>query len=411
MLRYVDHILNFCSSLRVAVVLLLGLATVAVFGTIWPSRDAGLDAFRFELFYQSPWFRLLLLLLALNLTVCTVRLILRKKRQFEKWSTESPAEHLRGSESPLDISALEKAAGQNRYRIRKTGYGLLAWRGTFGRWGVIGIHLSLLLVMAGGMASGLGFVGTLNIYTGTSSTQFFDWGMQQDRPIGFVFRLDHFEPRYYPIELKFAVIDPRDGRQVEEIQGVVGEEVAIPSLGLTAKIDQFDPLRQRLVLRLNSREGFLREYIAEVGVKDPANTVQGHVLYPTAFRDPILKQYHSEVSILEHGEVVRQGVIQVNQPLLHRGVRIYQTAFNADDQGKLYAGFQFVRDPGESLVWSGCILFVLFLLLNMSIRFRAVALLPTPEGTRVVPLTGFAGEAGRNILDQLLTVKGRGDTG
>lgn len=49
-------------------------------------------------------------------------------------------------------------------------------------------------------------------------------------------------------------------------------------------------------------------------MKDSTNLAAGLVLYPLAYRDPMLKQYHSEVTIIEAGEIVRQGVIEVNQP-------------------------------------------------------------------------------------------------
>jgi len=396
--KFFERIFDICASVRLTVVLLLSLAAVAIFGTIWPSREEALEAFRFELFYQSPWFRLLLLLLAINIIVCTVRLVGRRLGQQRRWLVELPAQG--GVADSRPASDLEAGFRRLGFRSRATPYGYYLWRGTVGRWSVVGVHLSVLLIMAGALAGSLGFVATLNIYSGDSSRHFFDWDAQQDRPIGFTFRLDHFEPRYYPIELKFAVIDPMTGQSVEEIVGAVGETVSIPSLGLEAGIERFDPIRQRLELELSRDGRAVGRYEARGGERDPSNTVAGHVLYPVAFRDPRLRQYYSEVSILEQGRVVHQGVIQINHPLKYRGVWIYQTAFRADDDGRLYAGFQFVKDPGANLVWGGCIMFVLFLCLNGMVRFRAVGL-EQGDVCRLVPLAGLKSRDGAHSIEAL----------
>jgi cytochrome c biogenesis protein len=125
------------------------------------------------------------------------------------------------------------------------------------------------------------------------------------------------------------------------------------------------------------------------------------VIKPTAFRDPLLKQLHSEVSILENGEVVRQGIIEVNRPLIHRGVAIYQTAYNRDESGFWSCGFQMSKDPGEPLVWLGCIVLVLALFLVFTARLHAVGIVPTVNGYRLISLAGFRGEVGKQRLKML----------
>ena len=126
------------------------------------------------------------------------------------------------------------------------------------------------------------------------------------------------------------------------------------------------------------------------------------MIKPTAFRDPLLKQLHSEVSILEDGKVVRQGIIEVNQPLVHRGVAIYQTAYSRDESGFWVCGFQLSKDPGEPLVWFGSIVLILTLILVFVSRFRAVGVVVTSHGYHLVALAGFRGEAGREKLKALV---------
>jgi hypothetical protein len=47
-------ILDFFSSVKLTLALLLGLSAVAVFGTIWPVEQGTI--LRFELYFQSLWF-------------------------------------------------------------------------------------------------------------------------------------------------------------------------------------------------------------------------------------------------------------------------------------------------------------------------------------------------------------------
>lgn len=392
-----SKLIDFCASLRLTLPLLFGLAGIAVFGTIWPSRDTELEVLRYELFYQSPWFRLLLGLLAINLIACTLRLIQRRRQEARQWSSRLVST----AGIPVEISAPAAVLHKHSYQLCQTEDGWLALRHSWARWSVLIVHLSVLLIMTGALLGGAGFVGTLNIYNGDSSDYIFDWDQQHDRPLGFTFRLDHFAPIFYPIELRFAAIDPNDGHVINEFQVFEGETVNLPSGELQAKVTKFDPLRKELHLDILQHGQPVRQYLAKDGVRDPDNTIAGMVLYPLAFKDPMLKQYHSEVSILEDGRVVKQGIIRINQPLTWRGVTIYQTSFNMGEQQRLYGGFQFSRDPGEALVWAGAILLSLGLLANLCWRCRVLGLRKVDNGWQLLPLRGFNGDDGRLRLEKL----------
>jgi hypothetical protein len=47
------------------------------------------------------------------------------------------------------------------------------------------------------------------------------------QPLGFTCRLDHFEPQYYPISLRFAPHDSQSRQQQREFTAREGETVAI----------------------------------------------------------------------------------------------------------------------------------------------------------------------------------------
>jgi cytochrome c biogenesis protein len=170
---------------------------------------------------------------------------------------------------------------------------------------------------------------------------------------------------------------------------------------------RFFPEEQHLVLGIVIEGALIGEYHALSGERAYPNSIDpGVEIKPTAFRDPLLKQLHSEVSILEDGDVVRQGVIEVNTPLVHRGVAIYQTTFSRDESGFWVCGFQLSKDPGEPLVWLGSIVLTLAMVLIFTVRFRAVGVVPTAQGFRLLSLAGFRGEVGRERLEVLAKALG-----
>ena len=394
-------ILDFFSSVKLTLALLLGLSVVAIFGTIWPVEQGTI--LRFELYFQSLWFRLLLGLLALNLTACTwktsVRVFGEKKRLLGQLENADPALQKPGHELACkDIGELSSRLQEQGYSVTLAGDRLLARRGVLGRWALPVLHLSILVIMVGALAAQLGFVGTMNLYVTHQNDKYFDWDIEGETPLGFTFRLDHFEPQYYPIDLRFATYDKNTQKQLQEFTTREGETVDI-SPDLSVQVQRFFPDEQHLVLGVIRDGALVGEYHSLSGKRTYPNSIDlGIEIKPTAFRDPLLKQLHSEVSILENDEVVRQGIIEVNTPLVHRGVAIYQTAYSRDESGFWTCGFQLSKDPGEPLVWVGSVVLTLAILLVFFVRFCALGVVPIGNAFSLRPLAGFRGEVGKDKL-------------
>lgn len=384
---------SFLTSLRLTLPLLLGLAAISVFGTL-----PGDEAARFDLYYQSLWFRLLLGLLALNLAACTLKTVWRNRHDHRHFLAALPAvaEAVAADAPALERESAVAALKRAGFRIfAGDGTVVLAQKGRLGRWGSTVVHLSCLLIMAGGLAAELGFVGTRFIYVGQQESRVLDWRSQTERDLGFTLRLDRFEPQYYPIDVQITAYAPGSRRELNIWTTREGERFALPTSALVAEVVRFDPSTKELRLRIWRGDVPLGDYRSGVGEHGFREGVDpGVELYPTAFKDPILKQTRSEVTVIENGQKVVRGVIAVNQPLVYRGVAIYQTAFDHDQFGFWYVGFQFSKDPGEPLVWVGCITLSLGLLLAFGLRYRVVALVPQGAGSRLVRLRGFSDAAG-----------------
>lgn len=395
-------IYRFFTSVRLTITLLLGLAIISIAGTIQP-----VEANRFDIFFQTPWYRILLLLLSMNLMACTWKTLRRNLDDHGRFA--GLLRDRAGAQNRATLAVTEeKIRGELKtsgFRLRSVDGGVVATRGRIGRWGSTVVHISLLIILLGGILSELGFVGTLTLAVGDKSPVYFNWDHKLDLPLGFTVQLDSFEIVYYPINVRFGAYDPQTREQLAEIITREGETISLPLPGLTAKVVRFIPFDKTLQLDIYLDGEKIGTYItpSEKAQENPANFLDSQLLLRlTGFRDPIDKQYQSKVSILEQGKVVRSDLIEVNQPLVHRGVAIYQTAYSQDEFGFWYSGFQLSKDPGEPLVWGGSILLIVGLYCAFSFRHRALAVIVDDVGVSLHPLTGFGDERGQRLLERLM---------
>lgn len=390
---------RFFSSVKLTLTLLLGMALVAIPGTII-KPDMG----RFELFYQTPWFRALLVLLAMNLLVCTLRTFSRNLRDpqrfMEQLAGRSSSARLLTDDS-LDV--LEQKLRKIGFRGDRTGNRLWARRGRIGRWGSTLVHCSLLAIMFGAVLGGTGFVGTINTYLYEEQQTYFDWDSESEKPLGFSLRVDRFALEYYPITLRFDLVDPAEGQKIGTFTLQEGEDFTLAGGLWRIEAKSFNPDEKLLTLGINRQGRFLGDYLVfaddeRFGVrKNPGFQVEN-----VQFRDPILKQMESDVVIIERGKIVKKGTIRANEPLFWRGVKIFQTAYGRDRLGNWTTGFQLSKDPGEPIFWGAAILLCLGLCAAFIVPYRAVGIRRDREGFTLQPLHGFRGEDGQELLVKIM---------
>lgn len=80
------------------------------------------------------------------------------------------------------------------------------------------------------------------------------------------------------------------------------------------------------------------------------------------FEPAAVRQYRSEVDVVEDGKVVASRVVQVNTPLHWKGWTLYQSAYDPNDAR--VAVLQVARDPGTPVVYLGFLLLPVGLLLT-----------------------------------------------
>jgi cytochrome c biogenesis protein len=217
---------DFFTSIRLAIVLLSAIALAALLGTVIPQQEAAADfssrlqpavlavfqALQLFNVYQSAWFILLLLLLAVNLTVCSVDRFPAAWRQFRGGAVpdgamrvaDLPPERIVASDRPAGEEAprlevlLRKRCGRVRRSETSQGFVLAGGKGAFSRFGVFVVHLGILLLIAGGLAGAVfGVRGYVEIAEGdTVSTMQFPGGKKAET-LPFAIRCDRFTVEHY----------------------------------------------------------------------------------------------------------------------------------------------------------------------------------------------------------------------
>jgi cytochrome c biogenesis protein len=217
---------KFFGSIRLTVVLLLTLAITSVFGTVLPQNkspeayrqafgDAGYSLLSFlGLFdmYHSWWFLLLLLILAVNIVVCSIhrlsslwKMIFTREPKFSLESFRNIKNRI-DFKVPLDWEAAVPAVDgylsrHYGYRVRRdseNGCVFFAEKWRWSRLGVYIVHFSVILLLIGAVIGSIfGFDAYVNIPEGESSgtVRLINSGKPLD--LGFSIRCNDFNVSFY----------------------------------------------------------------------------------------------------------------------------------------------------------------------------------------------------------------------
>ncbi len=422
------------ASVRLAIFLIILLALASVVGTLIPQGRsaeeyaarygdlAGLFAkLQLTRLYRSSWFLMLLFLLAVNLTVCTVsRLGPRLRRAFGSVSARDASSvaamrvkgKLRLAGPPGSAAAaVSRELAARRYAVRtadiEDGTVLLARKRRLGWFGSDAVHIGLLVILAGGIVSGL---------AGRRSHLPLLEGQTVDVPhAGFRIRLDRFETEYYPqggvkawkstvsvlengvpVRTEVVVVNrPLVHRGFHFYQSSYGWDWQSPSLEIVVG-KRGDPSSARSVsLRTGERVAFDGPGITHLGVRrfvpdfvlGEGNRVQSRSGEP---RNPA-----ALVEAWQGDEHVFAGWIFAKFPDFgegHGDSRSALTFVLKDFQASQTSVLEAAKDPGAGLIWLGC-LFIsagLFLAFYWAPREIRAVVEPGPgSGTEAV-FGGFA---------------------
>ena len=222
-----SKIWKFFTSVRLTIVLLLTLAATSIIGTLIPQNEspqAYLQAFGASLYrffdllgfldlYHSWWFQTLMLLLALNVMVCSIdrlsatwRIIFPERPKFNlsRFRRFEPKEEFARNSAGEQLKKPYQAIISRNFRYCRveetdTGYAIFGERGRWTRIGVYIVHLSVICMLVGGViGTRFGFEGFVNLAPGEAAQKIQLRNRNQMLPLDFAIRCDDFKVSFYP---------------------------------------------------------------------------------------------------------------------------------------------------------------------------------------------------------------------
>ncbi|WP_449243756.1 cytochrome c biogenesis protein ResB [Desulfobacca acetoxidans] len=212
------------TSIRLALLSLLLLAVVAIIGTLLPQGQSwefyqerfgnllGELFWRLGLFdvYRSPLFLMIIGLFMVNLTACSLKRLPEALRVFQR-RPELEVYKILPPRLQFTLPVHDKATSERMDKALRSILGCAlevqdqrtAWRlYQRGRWGRLGpylIHLSIMVIVGGGVIGGIwGYQGRMDLLEGQSANTLALSDSDRSRPLDFTVRLDRFQVDFYP---------------------------------------------------------------------------------------------------------------------------------------------------------------------------------------------------------------------
>ncbi|MGB8951191.1 MAG: cytochrome c biogenesis protein ResB [Candidatus Aminicenantales bacterium] len=395
------------ASLKLVIVLLIIIAIASIIGTLIPQqrslqeyavrygRLAGLFT-RLQLthVYHSFWYLVLLFLFALNITICTLSRLSPKLRKALSPTLETDAKKIlslritgrfkKNAGLPATQTVARQMLISHHYRLREAEndgkLALLARKKILGWFGSDLVHAGLLVIIAGGIVSGMG-----------GSREHLTLMEGQIIPVprtGFELRLDKFETEYYPTG---SVKDWKSTLTVLEKNRAL----------LTKKVEVNHPLSHKgfsfyqvsygwnwdnpvLEIWAKKRDdpSFLRKTNLIIGERIPLEDQESTQISVMRFIPDFIigednqafsrsQEPNNPAAFIEgwqKGEKVFSGWIFANFPDFARMHSLKETGLSFELKNYKAGQFSVIeaaRDPGVNLIWAGSI----FLMIGLFLAF------------------------------------------
>ncbi len=418
---FLDALYQALGSLKLGVFIFLTLAALSLFGTLMPQgmteheiqsqfspgtawwiKTLGLNDL-----YHTGWFQLVLLLLCVNLIVCSIQRLPKKLKLLQHKDEHISAQKLvkfgyhRQMTTRLPFEEVkarlartvseEFASLQNTEADTPEAYADIAEKGRWSPLMVYVVHLSILLILFGALAGSLwGFKGVMQISEGAASNQVMLYSGEQAVALPFEVRCNEFEVSFYdngtPKEFRSDLVIVEGEREVLKqsirvndpltYEGITFYQSSYGSTLKSARLELLDRDSGR-VIDLNMP---FRETGDIPGTKDRIQIME-YQQNLSRFGPAVA------VMIMREGEQEPAGSwILANMPDFH-GNRVlnYQIKVTGMEQAE-YTGLQVKRDPGIWPVYIGFIIMLVGIGVSYYSSHRKIWIWAAPTGnsTRIV---------------------------
>jgi len=395
-----NPIWDFFASVKLALFTLFILSITSIIGTVIPQKESAqwyIDKFGestanlFQILsftpdmYSSAWFLFLLGLLCLNLIVCSLERFPGVWRQIKADNLNTPVTRLekmtpqhqwQSPSGPESVaSSLKQALNTNGWQAeeRKVDDGILlfAQQGAMTRTGVYIVHTSILVIFAGALiGSFLGFKGSVMLPETRSTDKIYAFDTQTPIDLGFEVRCDLFNMEFYangmPKSYRSQLAILENGKVVKEKAIVVNDPLTYK--GITFYQSSYQAYQEFLITIVNKKTGVSESAIIpyqqqqnmpESGIRLGIINAEGQGQSVTRMKI-WFNDDNGEPSVfwLDNGE----------QATVERSTSNYTISAK-----QMYAtGLQVAKDPGVWVVYTGCFLMIIGLIVAFFMSHRRI---------------------------------------
>ncbi|WP_435547767.1 cytochrome c biogenesis protein ResB [Desulfobacterium sp. N47] len=391
----INRLWKYFASVKLTVTLLFILAATCIIGTVIPQNENpsiyflkygeffykafnALDIFDM---YHSWWFQFLVFALTANIIVCSIdrlsstwKVIFIKSPSFDiTRSKNSYKEEFASKHTPEELKSffmpvLSRLFKFTRTEDKENGFVIYAEKGRWTRLGVYAVHLSVVLLLIGGLiGSYFGFAGSVIIPEGKSAKSIILRNTSADQPLDFEIRCDDFNVSFYdsgmPKEYRSALTIVENGKPVLRKDVIVN-----------------DPLRYKGINIFQASYGMLEPDDITLGFTDRnTGTVYRNkasagkeIDLPKTFGKFVLDKYFRSYNFRGHN--IGEAFVGILTPLNGEPVEVLlplsYPAFDKMRKGELiisvedtqrlyYTGLQVTKDPGVPVVYTGFIMMII----------------------------------------------------
>jgi len=426
--NFFDGIWEFFSSVKLTVVVLLSLAATSIIGTLVPqNQDPAMyyQAFGevwYRIFhvldifdmYHSWWFQFLLLLITVNVIVCSVdrlsatwKIVFAKTpsfqaSRFQRLSRKEEFFSERSQEKLESLLAPVVAGNFSFSTVEKTDKNTFVF-GEKGRWtrlGVYVVHLSVVLLLLGGlMGSIFGFDGFVTIPEGESVGSIQVRNGNAAIPLGFEIRCDAFSVSFYdngmPREYRSSLTLLEGGQPVKQKDIIVNDPLRYKGINLF----------QSSYGVLSPKEVALNFESLESGMNYKKTVKPGEQIdIPEGLGKFVIRDYTRNYKFRgqEVGEAFLGVLVQEGQAPIEIILPARVPGFDKMRKGRVavsvqsytpryYTGLQVTKDPGVGVVYSGFILFIAGCFITFFMSHQSVCVEIAGSGKKSkVTVSGFS---------------------
>ncbi len=396
---FMQSVWDFFCSLKLSIALLILLAATSVIGTVIPQSPPReyletISATKIKLYsalgffdmYHSWWFILLLYLLTVNLVACSVKRLPR----VWKFISEPTLIFDAGLEKTLSLTHEFKMQGDAASLRDKMAaflkgefaapvvtevdgeYHLFAQKTPYCRLAVYVVHFSIIVIFIGALiGSFFGYKAYVQIAEGTSTSTVYKRSDEQPLDLGFAVRCEKFSVSFYdtgaPKEFKSILTILENGQPVPGYTNVpIVVNSPLSYKGITFYQSSYGPAGEGTVYFLTVRDKKGGAPVKIVARKDEKVPLPGggsiQVLEATQDISPFMPQFSGPAMRMAYtpaNGAPRAIVLLRDYPEFDQQRGGDQVFTFAGMNEKFYTGLQVAKDPGVAVVWLGCALMVI----------------------------------------------------